>query len=319
MHTSPSHDQPKFERTEFRTSHGELTDKLAELFSKLRQHSIPERRHNRYQLPITPLTYTEFPPSLRDYVVSDEVNSLTLDFIYEYDSETDLIEQETGFELEDKHGRSVILDGVESLDTGYYYKAYSLNQSSKPQEIPSCPSTEIARLLLRALNESPAILDKGDFSGFDMLSPERTDTLEKGVEAYGFRLFKTESYSVDRIAHVTIIDEDSADEPSSSLPTEIIVNFKDNPFKVIVSTRNKFEIIIYEDDVELIRPDDDILNEVIENIQTIINAIDKDDSEDDTQSSIEILVSPQEIERSYESASQALDEDRLNTSDPRRA
>ena len=230
---SHSHDKPSFDATEFRTSHGELTDSVADLYSRLRQRSIPERRHNRYSLPINAYSYSEFPHTLRDHVVVEEVNSLTMDFIYDYEEERDTFIQTTSIEIEDSQGHTIVISDGEWQGTKYFYNPYLLEKEiEEPQKLLPCPSTDVARLLLYGLGQPEEMVQKGDFSEIDLLDPERTDVLESGVEIYGIKQFRSDSYTVEGIAQVVVTDENVTDGGPrfiTQLATPIVINYTFRP------------------------------------------------------------------------------------------
>lgn len=272
---------------DFYTRYTALIESMSTLVTTLRQNAVPEREVERFVFP-TSQSMDSYPEPFCDYVDHDKT-LLAVDFIREQ-FDTDTV----------PHPRSaleLISTGIGGDRTIYVtenatggYDAHLVKDGAElPEFIGTCTHDGVAKLLLPNLGISEGTIANRDLSGADILLPERSEGLRSGAEAFGHREYVSKLYRLGSDSTVIVSEEGPTDQ-CSDFPGDIHVNLGKRLFEIDISTQSGFKIVIKQDGVEILQPEQLLINEIIEMITAKTVAV-----AGDTRT-VELPVSPTELD-----------------------
>ena len=245
--------------TDARNHYVQLLEVATEFSSLLSQHEIPVRSYRRFVLPLEPMDYIELPKNIRTYLCGDGSDEINIDFMSEKsDENVVMIRTSISISSSKKDGGEIIFtDPVIEPNATTSYKTFfaQTDPQLEPIDIGATSLHEVTRILLRAIpGTEPKEAEK-----IDVLNATHHAGLKEAMARYAYQAFESLQYE-NPLSRLTIGE---LEETNTVMPAFLIINLQDSPWRLEISTQTNFQMTIFEDDVEVYRPESQLLKEII--------------------------------------------------------
>ena len=249
-----------------RNNYVQLLEVATEFSSLLSQHEIPVRSYRRFVLPLESIDYIELPRNIRPYLCGDGSDEINIDFMSEK-SDENIVMVRTSISISSSKndgGEIIFTDPVIEPGATTSYKTFFVQTDSllEPLDIGVTSLHEVTRILMKAIPGT----ESTEIEKIDALNATHYSGLKEAMGRYAHQAFESLQYE-NPSSRLTVSE---LEDTNPVMPALLILNLQNSPWKLEISTQTNFQMTIFEDDMEVRRPESQLLKEMILIIETQI-------------------------------------------------